>query len=111
MRWGEAQYREYMESLTGASPDYSQIRAPALAIYSVGVPADRLSRATPAVRAAIERHRSAVVLPWRESSIAQFKKGVPHGEVVELDALHHPFLHRPAEAAGLVRRFLQKHLI
>jgi pimeloyl-ACP methyl ester carboxylesterase len=109
MRWGEAQFRVYMKSLTAAPPDYSQVRAPALAIYSVGVPVGRLTRASAAVRAAIEKHRAEVVTPWRENSIAQFKTGVPHGEVVKLDALHHPFLHRPAETAALVRRFLRKH--
>lgn len=111
MKWGEAQFREYMLSLTAAPPDYSRLRAPALAIYSVGVPTDRLSAATPELRAAIQKHRAEVVLPWRAASIAQFRKGVPHGEVVELDALHHPFLHRPAETTDLVRRFLRKHRI
>jgi pimeloyl-ACP methyl ester carboxylesterase len=109
MKWGEAQFREYMKSLTAAPPDYSGVRAPALAVYSVGVPVDRLVRASPTVRPAIEKHRAEVVIPWRERSIHQFKRGVPHGEVFELDALHHPFLHRPAETAALVRRFLRKH--
>jgi len=109
MKWGETQFREYMKSLTATAPDYSQLRAPALAIYSVGVPVDRLSRATPAVRAAISKHLAQTVLPWRRTSIDQFKRGAPHGEVVELDALHHPFLHRPAETAALVRQFLRKH--
>lgn len=109
MKWGEAQFREYMKSLTALPPDYSKVRSPALAIYSVGVPLDRLNRASPAVRQAIEKHRETVVVPWRQASIAQFKRGVARGEVIELDALHHPFLHRPAETAGLVRQFLKNH--
>lgn len=109
MKWGEAQFQEYMKSLTAAAPDYSGVRAPALAIYSVGVPEDRISRATPEIRAAIEKHRAEVVLPWRQSSIAQFRKGAGRGEVAELNALHHPFLHRPRETASIVRRFLRKH--
>lgn len=109
MRWGEAQFREYMRSLTASPPDYSRVSAPALAVYSVGVPVDRLERASPLVRAAIERHRAEVVLPWRAASIAQFRRGAARGEVVELDALHHPFLHRPDETAALVRAFLRRH--
>ena len=111
MRWGEAQFREYMRSLMAAPPDYSRLKAPALAIYAVGVPHARLERATPEMRALIEKHRRDVVLPWRATSMAQFRKGVPGGEVVELDALHHPFLHRPAETAALVRSFLKRHAL
>jgi non-heme chloroperoxidase len=111
MKWGEAQYAEYMRSLTAASPDYSGVKAPALAIYAVGVPYARLERASPEIRAAIEKHREAVVLPWRAASIAQFKAGMRNGTVVELDALHHPFLNRPKETATLVRRFLRRNPI
>jgi pimeloyl-ACP methyl ester carboxylesterase len=109
MRWGEAQFREYMQSLAAGPPDYSRVRAPALAIYAVGVPQARLERATPELRAAIERHRETVVLPWRAASIEQFRNGMQRGEVVELDSLHHPFLHRPSETASLVRAFLNRH--
>ncbi len=73
MRWGEAQYGEYMRSLTAAPPDYSKVRAPALAIYAIGVPHDRLERATPEMRAAIEKHRREIVVPWRTVSVAQFR--------------------------------------
>jgi len=109
MRWGEAQYRQYLQSLTAAPPDYSRVKVPALAIYAVGIPRERLERATPGVRTAIERHRTEIVLPWRARSILQFRKGIPHGEVVELDALHHPFLNRPKETADAIRSFLTKH--
>jgi hypothetical protein len=109
MRWGEAQYSQYLQSLMAAPPDYSGVKAPALAIYAVGIPQERLARATPEIRAALEKHRAEVVLPWRERSILQFRRGIPHGEVTELDALHHPFLNRPRETAGAIRSFLKKH--
>lgn len=109
MRWGEAQYRQYMQSLTARAPDYSHIKAPALAIYAVGIPHDRLARASPETRAAIEKHRNEIVLPWRERSIMQFRDGVQNGEVIELDALHHPFLNHPSETAGAVRKFIKRN--
>ena len=111
MKWGEAQFAEYMKSLTAAPPDYYGVEAPALAIYAVGVPHGRLERASPEIRGAIEKHRKAVVLPWRAASIAQFRAGMKNGVVVELDALHHPFLNRPEETATLVRQFLRQHQI
>ena len=108
-KWGEAQYAEYMKSVTAEAPDYSKVKTPALAIYAIGVPHARLERASPSVRSAIEKHRNEVVLPWRAASIAQFKAGMKNGSVVELDALHHPFLNRPTETANLVRQFLWRH--
>jgi pimeloyl-ACP methyl ester carboxylesterase len=92
-----------------AAPEYDRVRAPALAIYAVEnedylLPVD----ATPERRAAHARYQAEVLEVWRRQSIEQFRSGVRNGRVVEMDAGHHLFLHRPAEVLQLVRDFLRQ---
>jgi pimeloyl-ACP methyl ester carboxylesterase len=110
-RMGEAQFGELLKSLAAAPPDYRRVRAPALAIYAGGQSAYRLRSAAPEQREVIERFLAERVHPWREASIQQFREGMGQAEVVEIDAVHHIFLHKPAKTAALVRSFLRKHRI
>lgn len=92
-----------------AAPEYDRVRAPALAIYSVEredfwLPTD----ATPELRAAHARFQAEVLGAWRRQSMEQFRSGVRNGRVVEMDAGHHLFLHRPDEVLRLVRDFLRQ---
>ena len=91
-----------------AAPEYDRVRAPALAIYSVEnedylLPDD----ATPELRAAHARFQAEVLGGWRRQSMEQFRAGVRDGRVVEMDAGHHLFVHRPGEVLQLVRDFLR----
>jgi pimeloyl-ACP methyl ester carboxylesterase len=109
-RMGEAQFAEYLTSLSAAAPDYRRVRAPALAIYAGAQTKHRLLNAkTPEQRAAIEQHLRLKVDPWREASVAQFRSGMAKGEVLVLDAVHHIFLHKPVETAGAIRDFLKRN--
>jgi pimeloyl-ACP methyl ester carboxylesterase len=109
-RMGEAQFAEYLASLSTAAPDYRRVRAPALAIYAGGQSKHRLLNArTPEQRAAIEQHVRLKVEPWRDASVAQFRSGMARGEVLILDAVHHLFLHKPVETAGAIRDFLKRN--
>lgn len=92
-----------------AAPEYDRVRAPALALYSVEnedylLPAD----ATPELRAAHARFQAEVLGAWRRQSMEQFRSGMRNGRVVEMDAGHHLFLHRPGEVLQLVRDFLRQ---
>jgi pimeloyl-ACP methyl ester carboxylesterase len=109
-RMGETQFAEYLTSLSAAAPDYRRVRAPALAIYAGGQSTHRLLNAkTPEQRAAIEQHLRLKVEPWRDASVAQFRSGMPRGEVLVLDAVHHIFLHKPVETADAIRDFLKRN--
>jgi pimeloyl-ACP methyl ester carboxylesterase len=110
-RMGQSQFEQFVSSFSAAPPDYSRVRAPALAIYAGGQSAFRLRTATPELRPRLGRFLTETVEPWRQASIAQFRRALPHAEVVSMDAVHHPFLHKPAETAALVRRFLARHPI
>lgn len=92
-----------------AAPEYDRVQAPALALFSVEsedywLPVD----ATPELRAAHARFQAEVLGAWRRQSMEQFRSGVRNGRVVEMDAGHHLFLHRPDEVLQLVRGFLDQ---
>ena len=111
-RMGEAQFAEYLSSLSASPPDYRRVRAPALAIYAGAQSKYRLLNAkSPEQRAAIEEHVRLKVEPWRAQSIAQFRSGMARGEVLVWDAVHHLFLHKPVETAATIRRFLKRNRI
>jgi pimeloyl-ACP methyl ester carboxylesterase len=102
-------YGSILGGVSTAAPEYERVRAPALAIYSVEsedywIPAN----ATPERRAAHARFQSEVRRPWLRQSMEQFRSGVGNGRVVEMDAGHHLFLHRPAEVLQLLRDFLRQ---
>jgi pimeloyl-ACP methyl ester carboxylesterase len=114
---GGAGYRTtgaiFGQLLSGASaspPNYINIQAPALAIYSVEDEDYRLPpNATPQLRAALNAFEAGALAAWRNGSIDQFKRQMRNGTVVEMSAGHHLFLHRPSETLDLVRSFLAKH--
>jgi pimeloyl-ACP methyl ester carboxylesterase len=110
-RMGESQFGERMRSITAAAPDYRALQVPALAIYAVARPEYRFVGASAETRAALERFLAETVLPWRRDSIAQFRVGIRDGEVVELDAISHVFLHKPHETAAAMEAFFAKHRI
>jgi pimeloyl-ACP methyl ester carboxylesterase len=93
-----------------APPDYSAIRAPALAIYSVEDEDHRLpADASRELRAALDAFEAGPLAAWRNASIGQFRRQMRDGTVVEMDAGHHLWLHRPRETLDLVRGFLARH--
>lgn len=110
-RMGQRQFAEFAASFSAAPPDYARVRAPALAIYAGGQSAFRLRAAAPEIRAQLERFLTTTVEPWRTASIQQFRRGIPGGEVVTMDATHHLFLHKPEETAAVVTSFLRRHPI
>lgn len=92
-----------------AAPEYDRVQAPALAIYAVENEDYLLpENATPELRAAHARFQADVLDAWRRQSMEQFRSGMRNGRMVEMDAGHHLFLHRPDEALQLVRDFLRQ---
>jgi pimeloyl-ACP methyl ester carboxylesterase len=110
-RMGESQFREMMRSVAAAPREYRALKVPALAVYAVARPEYRFAGASPEMRAALEHFLSGTVLPWRRDSIAQFRAEAAKGEVVEIDALHHLFLHKPAETAAAMESFFARHRV
>ena len=102
-------FGSYWAATSAAAPEYSRVTAPALAIYAVESEAYRLpANATPELAAELAAFESGALASWRTTSIAQFRRGIPGGEVVEMDAGHHMFVHRPKETLELIRAFLAR---
>jgi non-heme chloroperoxidase len=108
-RMGQTQFGEMLASLSASPPDYSRMQAPALAVYAAGQSAFRLSTTPPERKPSLARFLNETVEPWRRASMEQFRRGAARGEVIEMDAVHHLFLHKPDETADLVRAFLSRH--
>jgi pimeloyl-ACP methyl ester carboxylesterase len=108
---GQHQFAEFIGSLSAGPPDYARVRAPALAIYAGAQTAFRLEVSPPESRPQLERFLATTVEPWRAASIEQFRRAIPRGEVVTMNAAHHLFLHKPEETAAIIRRFLRRHSI
>ena len=97
-------YRSNLRAMNEFHPDYSKVKAPALAFYAVSehyldVPpqADEETR-----RKADEYYREKQ-LPRRRESMKQFREGVRQGEVIEMkEAKHYLFLGKTQEE--VVRR-------
>lgn len=100
----------YWAAASAAPPDYARVKAPALAIYSVESEAYRLpAGASPELAAKLLAFETGALASWRTTSIAQLRERVPGVEVVEMNAGHHMFLHRPQETLALIRAFLARH--
>lgn len=105
----DAIWVEYWKGTSMAPPDYSTIRAPVLAIYSVEdrryqLPADASDQLV-----AADRHFEAGPLAaWRTSSVAQLLRAQPSAEIIEMNAGHHMFIHHPEQTLRHIRRFLAR---
>ena len=100
-------FAEYWASASSAPPDYSRIKAPALAIYAVEDESYRLpTDADAKSKAALAAYDAGPITQWRDTSIAQFRAGPGSRDVVKLDAGHYMFLQRPAETLRLIEDFL-----
>lgn len=109
-RTSGAIFRQLLAGASASPPDYRAIRAPALAIYSVEDEDYRLPPNAPAeLRARLDAFEAGPLADWRNASIDQFRRQMRSGTVVEMDAGHHLFLHRPSETLALVERFLARH--
>jgi non-heme chloroperoxidase len=101
-------FGQLFSGAAASPPDYSEIRVPALAIYSVEDEDYRLPAGAPQnLKAELDAFETGPFAAWRNSSIAQFRH-IPVGTIVEMDAGHHVFLHRPEETLRLVRAFLSR---
>jgi len=89
-------------------PDYSRIRAPALAIYSDATTGDQVPpNASATLRAAGDAFSRAVYVPWKELEKARFRLQIACGRTLELTRTgHYLFLERPRETADWINSFL-----
>jgi non-heme chloroperoxidase len=89
-------------------PDYSAIRAPALAIYSDYDSADQVPPGTSdQARSAADAFSRTVYQPWQEVEKARFRTQMPCGRILELEHTgHYLFLERPRETAAWINSFL-----
>ncbi len=95
-----------------APPAYAQVKCPALAIYAASDSARQLIPYSAALdsagRAAAQRVSSSIAR-LRVSSVEQFRRGVPNGEVLEIaGANHYVFISNEAETLRAVRAFLAR---
>jgi len=89
-------------------PDYSRIRAPALAIYDDAMMADQVPPdASSALRAVGNAFSQAVYEPWKELEKERFRLQIACGRILELKRTgHYLFLERPRETADWINSFL-----
>jgi pimeloyl-ACP methyl ester carboxylesterase len=103
-------YSEILASAGKAPPEYATVGAPSMAIYARqrfpgadAIPPDF----PPLRRDSVIAFERDVLGPWTDASIAQFRAAGGERCVIELDAVHHVFLHREREVLALVRDFLR----
>jgi non-heme chloroperoxidase len=103
-RIGEA----LLAGLSRCHPDYSAVRAPALAFYAVVHTHPLLAMdADEKARAAAQQYVDEVWRPWQQAEIERFRQGMANSRVVELhDAHHHLFLDCQEEVIHEMRAFL-----
>ena len=102
-------FGQLFSGAAAAPPDYSKIQAPSLAIYSVEDEDYRLPpNASASLKASLDAFEEGPLAAWRNESMRQFRQGAKKGSVVEMDAGHHLFLHRPDQTLKLVRTFLRE---
>ena len=94
-------------------PDYTKVQAPALAFYAVTANQHYPSHWLPdgadaSVRAKAEAWWQTTGHKLMRESVEQFRREIPHGEIVELDdAKHYVFLGDTADqVAAKIRAFL-----
>ena len=98
-------------SMFADRPNYSAIRAPALAIYADYSNADQIPPGTTAsTRAAADVFAREVFKPWQQLEEARFRYEIACGSVLELKHTgHYLFLERPRETAGWIDSFLSSN--
>jgi hypothetical protein len=111
---GKVQYRmpdavreALVNGMVAARPDYTRVKAPALAFYVLwnqppwlSLCPDEATREK-AFRFYEEYNR------WKREQIERFRSEVVHGRVIEMpETDHHVYLHRPAKVAREMRAFL-----
>ena len=89
-------------------PNYSQIQAPALAVYSDYSTADQVPPAASAAqRLAGDAFSRTVFEPWQELEKARFHLQMTCGRTIELHRTgHYLFLERPRETAEWINSYL-----
>ena len=102
-------FGEYWTGASSTPPDYTQIKAPILAIYAIDDARYVLpATASDELRAAQRRYEDGPVATWRDHSIAQLRQAQPSSRIVEMKAGHHVFLDRQAETLAALRMFLSR---
>ena len=105
-RHPEANLGELIESASSGPPDYSVIRAPALAIYAKNSGFELPADVPLAARQQMRQFDHDYGLPWVRHSEAEFREGMKKGKAVELKGGHLLFLESPDAVIGLITDFM-----
>ena len=95
-------------SMFADRPNYSEVRAPALAIYSDYSHADQVPPGTSSLgRKAANEFAHAVYYPWVELEAARFRQQITCGSILmPKGSGHYLFLERPIQTARWINSFL-----
>jgi pimeloyl-ACP methyl ester carboxylesterase len=109
MRWRHplARYGEMIRDASRAAPEYTGVRAPALAMYATVSQAIVPTDASAELRGQVARFERENNAPWFAESVAQFRTGVRGGRVQQIAGVHHLFLDRPDETLRTIVQFLR----
>lgn len=106
--WGN--YKAIVKAMTEFRPDYSRVKAPALAFYATPEHPSDLTQMDEETRRRVDEWWVKNFVPDARASITQFRREAPHGQVFEMkDANHYLFLGNTAgEVIRQTREFLLK---
>lgn len=99
---------ELLASDASAGFDFTEVRAPTLAVFAVPDPSLYLPHTQDASYIAeMERFWTRLFAPFQQEEIRRFTQQVPNGRVAVIPGSHHyVFLHSEAEVVRLMREFL-----
>jgi hypothetical protein len=97
-----------LESLMGYEPEFTSVRAEALALFVAEPLEAYVDEGTPdEVGAAVREWLDRVVHPWHQHSMERFALEVVNARVVEMPATHHwLFVHKLDDVMREMRTFL-----
>lgn len=94
--------RDALRHLGQSNPDWSRLRVPVLAFYSVArVNPELLPVTDPEMRRLGQAYWTDVYLPWQREQMEGLRAGAPQARIVEIDAPHAIFL-RPQDVARVI---------
>jgi hypothetical protein len=108
VRWRHpfARFGQMIDGVSHSAPEYSRVRAPALALYATVSQAIAPAGASKEQLAQIARYERENSEPWQSESIGQFRREMRAGRVRKIAGVHHLFLDRPEETRRAIVSFL-----
>jgi pimeloyl-ACP methyl ester carboxylesterase len=108
---GKLEFATKFRASANRPPDYTKVKAPALSFYALFTMASAFPWITPDVRQEVRQQAQFLLdtemIPYQRRQIAQFRKGVANGRVIEMpNTLHYCFIEKQEDVVREMRAFL-----